>query len=277
MTTLWTPAQLGSNMLIWVDPTNPANVTLSGSNLASIVNSGSLGGTFSAASSQPLKATINGQGAYGGGSSPNASMVTATSLSTPASDMTFIGLVVGTSTASAGNALMFGGYSASAGINFNGYSSNNDGAVWSTGDWLTFGAGWNPGTPYSSAETTTGADGRAHIIVSQLAAGGDSFYLDSASVVLRSNGAASVPAVNAVFKLGYFSGWTIGHLAMIKGTLSTAQRQQYEGYLAWKFNIQSQLLSTHPYVYSPPLLEGVFNTTPNPAQPSQFFARRRGF
>ena len=39
---------------------------------------------------------------------------------------------------------------------------------------------------------------------------------------------------------------------LYNGVLSLAQRQQVEGYLAWKWGIQAQLPANHPYVAGPP-------------------------
>ena len=52
-----------------------------------------------------------------------------------------------------------------------------------------------------------------------------------------------------------FDIWFTGYaLEMIKynSGLTTTQRQQIEGYLAWKWTIQTSLPTTHPYYYVPP-------------------------
>lgn len=45
---------------------------------------------------------------------------------------------------------------------------------------------------------------------------------------------------------GYFSG-TISEVLIYNSVLSTSERQTIEGYLAWKWNLQSQLPISHPY------------------------------
>jgi len=46
--------------------------------------------------------------------------------------------------------------------------------------------------------------------------------------------------------ISYFAG-TIYEILCYNTVLSTQQRQQVEGYLAWKWNLQGSLLATHPY------------------------------
>lgn len=45
---------------------------------------------------------------------------------------------------------------------------------------------------------------------------------------------------------GYFTG-TLNEIIIFSNVLSTGQRQQVEGYLAWKWGLQNTLPSTHPY------------------------------
>lgn len=52
----------------------------------------------------------------------------------------------------------------------------------------------------------------------------------------------------------YNYNWTgyVGELIAYNNALSDAQRQQVEGYLAWKWGLQSSLPSNHPYLNVPP-------------------------
>jgi hypothetical protein len=80
------------------------------------------------------------------------------------------------------------------------------------------------------------------------------------------NGNAASPAsgalnlTNTTLYIGNGTGFPInGEIAevlMYQGTLTTGQRQEIEGYLAWKWGLQSSLPNTHPYKNSPipPLL-----------------------
>jgi hypothetical protein len=49
----------------------------------------------------------------------------------------------------------------------------------------------------------------------------------------------------------YWIGY-VGEVIMYNSVLSTSQRQQVEGYLAWKWGLQKNLPSTHPYFLFPP-------------------------
>lgn len=49
----------------------------------------------------------------------------------------------------------------------------------------------------------------------------------------------------------FFSGF-IGEVLIFSKTLSTIERQQVEGYLAWKWGLQTSLPATHPYAKFPP-------------------------
>ena len=62
----------------------------------------------------------------------------------------------------------------------------------------------------------------------------------------------------------YFNGWIFEFIVVDK-LLSTAERQQYEGYLAWKWGTQANLPANHPYKAAAPTV-----TTANPVT-----ARRR--
>jgi len=67
---------------------------------------------------------------------------------------------------------------------------------------------------------------------------------------------------SAGFSIGYATdsgissqpwGGYIGEIVINNTVLSVPQRQYLEGYLAWKWGIQTSLASGHPYVISPPL------------------------
>ena len=52
--------------------------------------------------------------------------------------------------------------------------------------------------------------------------------------------------------LGGGSSFNIGEAVLFDGVISVAQRQQVEGYLAWKWGVQASLPSTHPWFAYPP-------------------------
>jgi hypothetical protein len=81
-------------------------------------------------------------------------------------------------------------------------------------------------------------------------------YLNGNSSSGASTGAFTISAygvgINARYTDGeYFSGY-VGEVLVYNTGLTQVQRQQVEGYLAWKWGIQSSLPSTHPYLKSSP-------------------------
>lgn len=67
---------------------------------------------------------------------------------------------------------------------------------------------------------------------------------------------------------GFYLNGIIGEILVYLNSFTTTQRQQIEGYLAWKWGLQGSLPSTHPYRLSPlyqlppfPLVPRVPNTT----------------
>jgi hypothetical protein len=52
-------------------------------------------------------------------------------------------------------------------------------------------------------------------------------------------------------EIGYYYG-IVGEIIVYLATLTVAQRQQVEGYLAWKWGLQASLPTSHPYYYIAP-------------------------
>jgi hypothetical protein len=68
----------------------------------------------------------------------------------------------------------------------------------------------------------------------------------------------------------YFQGY-ISEILVFHASLSTTQRQQIEGYLAWKWRLTSSLPASHPYALSPSF--GIPSIVPNaPAKTSLTYA-----
>lgn len=55
---------------------------------------------------------------------------------------------------------------------------------------------------------------------------------------------------NTTNRTFYFTG-NIYEIIIYSNVLNTSQRQQVEAYLSWKYNIQTQLPTSHPYYYNP--------------------------
>lgn len=46
----------------------------------------------------------------------------------------------------------------------------------------------------------------------------------------------------------------ISELLLIRSALSTANRQHFEGYFAWRWELQANLVNNHPFKFSPPYI-----------------------
>ena len=71
--------------------------------------------------------------------------------------------------------------------------------------------------------------------------------------VLTITGSTSLPlALGSFFNLGYYYAGRFCELVWYNRGLNDNEIQQIEGYLAWKWGLQSNLPATHPYAFSPP-------------------------
>ena len=74
---------------------------------------------------------------------------------------------------------------------------------------------------------------------------------DEESKATPVNEASIKIGVNGFASGGYLNG-TISEVLIYNSVLSNADRQKVEGYLAWKWSIQSSLLVNHPYYNASP-------------------------
>jgi len=57
---------------------------------------------------------------------------------------------------------------------------------------------------------------------------------------------------NATFRDSMDGTYQLYEVLIYNSYLSTNQRQQIEGYLAWKWGLQANLPANHPYFFAPP-------------------------
>lgn len=72
-------------------------------------------------------------------------------------------------------------------------------------------------------------------------------------------------AIGGLIQSGTIAGTNTGHIhevIVFNVELTTAQRQQIEGYLAWKWGLQPNLPTTHPYTAISPIPKTVLSYTP---------------
>jgi hypothetical protein len=91
-----------------------------------------------------------------------------------------------------------------------------------------------------------------------------SIYGNGTNILPNVNGGNAFTAAAATTYIGGFPattlpGFSLGELLVIDGDITIASRQQVEGYLAWKWGLQTSLPTGHPYKFSSPSV-----TTPVP-------------
>lgn len=96
------------------------------------------------------------------------------------------------------------------------------------------------------------------LVCSQFNGANHTFYLNgTGGTPVNSTGNFGYTAYNVGSSFGEENlvplNGTIGEVILYTGSLSTYNRQRVEGYLAWKWGLQGNLPSTHPYALVPPL------------------------
>lgn len=101
-----------------------------------------------------------------------------------------------------------------------------------------------PGTPFLAVSLYTGASNIMYLNGGTGSGSAFSFTLNTGSYTVACDNS------NAGY-MGYMTG-NIGELLVYSNALTTSQRQQVEGYLAWKWGLQTLLPVIHPYKIGPP-------------------------
>jgi hypothetical protein len=115
------------------------------------------------------------------------------------------------------------------------------------------------GNDYFTPAVTTN---NQSIIAAQWESGSSSnsaVWHDGNSLTRAGGSSASINTATGTTQIGattfqpddYFDGY-IYDMVVVTGTLSTANRQLIEGWLAWKNGLQGKLPNTHPYIKKPP-------------------------
>jgi len=241
---LWTPIQLGTNLTLWLDAANTNSVVLNGSNVSQWSDLSGQGNSVynSIASTQPTYQptglnglpTINfttggmsllGVGNFGVlGSAPRAAAAV------------FYGGAVETGTPAAGESF--------------GFTDVPGGYVWapylyaSSGDIYAY-------DPSFSTDT--------NIFFGQYFNGILSGYFNGSFFGSNSIAPNTIPdQIQIGTRLdGFTQPGEISEIIYVDTGLTLAQQQILEGYLAWKWGLQTNLPTSHPYRYAPPLAAGL--------------------
>jgi hypothetical protein len=78
---------------------------------------------------------------------------------------------------------------------------------------------------------------------------GNSSDTDSATLVIGGTSTDDGVTLNANQMLGF-----VGEVLITNTALSTTDRQQLEGYFAWRRELQANLVNNHPFKFSPPYI-----------------------
>jgi len=244
----FTPTQI-SGCQLWLDAadvngnrTNPANgasvltwVDKSGSGFNATVASGKVAGIYSTANNAMNFA------------SSNTGYVTSYTAN-PTNETMFV--VTNNSTLNVNNFIIIGGQSGARSLSV-ASTGNGLGSVGNLKNQIVFLAS-TPGGTYTAGTTV--------MVTSQFTTSSNSISLNGGTTI--SGGAPAFTAgtttylgVDTTTSAYYYIGLAM-EIIFYNSILNTTQRQQVEGYLAWKWGLQANLPSTHPYKNSliPPLL-----------------------
>ena len=230
----WTPELLGADLALWLDADDSSTITLNGSNVAQWddKSGNDRHATQPTAASQPtyLATGFNGKPTLTWDGTDDAMLL---SMSLPETDLNLFAVADL-------NAVAQNDYILDIGSVRRTFATSGQ----------IFAGSWNP----AAASITTGGQriygfttGPTNQIV----------YSDGTAVSTL----AAVPAalVDGAVGLGNrFLGTAFGpvgdmsELVFVSGTLSDTDRQKLEGYLAWKWGLETNLPADHPYKSAPP-------------------------
>jgi hypothetical protein len=229
---------------LWLDAADPATFTLSGTNISAWRDKSGSNNNASVETGTP---TYSGNGVVFTGS-----QMFNTPLSTVNNTQTFFCVL--TNNSNAGHIVSVKSASLNNGYNY---------MISSSAQTISrFG-----GTAIATGATLTA--GARCLFGASIAGGGNSFLYLNGSQTGFASGSASVSGSGATLAIGayyyttadpapvgYLTG-TINEMIMYYATLTLAQRQQVEGYLAWKWGLQGSIPTTHPYYNIAPNSQGL--------------------
>jgi YD repeat-containing protein len=245
---LWTPTQLSSNLALWLDASNTGSITLNSVNVTQWKDLSGCGNSVSnvSASTQPLyiagSATNLAAVCFNGSSSVLTASSHCLAIGTnPCTIYTVASIAPGAvgcrclfSYGTKNNLSMRSHYESCGGQNAGVVSS--DGDLWLNDNWTT----------------------QASILGSLFAKG--YIYANFDGRPFSSMSAAFNTSANTPLNIGRNPDggeYWFGNLYEIIGAnaaLTTNHTQQIEGYLAWKWGLQTSLPANHPYRYAAPII-----------------------
>lgn len=243
----FSPTDLGSNLGLWLDATDVNTLTLSGANVTTWLDkSGNNRHLVQAtAGNRPTYVTSNPRDAYVEFVAASSQFLDISDATNLAVSRSFSIFVVEQRTASNSTNYIFGGNTGSGGSNLHiGYRTDTTAtlAFWANDlDATISNYATNSNTRVWNFEYT----GSSQVIY----ANGSNLNSRAASSLAAWPGAA----MGRMSNLNAFYNGRIREVVWCTPSLTTAQRQQVEGYLAWKWGRQSDLISTNLFKLYYPL------------------------
>lgn len=248
----WSPLDIGSSLVLWLDADDTATITLNGSSVSQWNDKSTNNNhvTQEVATNQPTYqiAAINGKNAL---DCTDDLMATSTNPFGNTINDAFVAVVYRVDAVTAGTLFSLTG--------FNDVLSRwQSHAPWSTGDVMFDCGGSTVGT--TRIRTNYGVVAGSILLagfycsvadnVQQVWKNGSLLAADNSGHSVAANGNVSIGGIMGATPS--YQNATIGEVVAINGTISEQNRQKLEGYLAHKWGLTESLSSSHPYKDSAP-------------------------
>ena len=251
---LWRPDELGSDLSIWLDAEDTSTITLNSGNVSQWDDKSGNGRNVSqaVAAQQPAYDAANKTITFDGSNDYLFSNTTGASGITSVSMLTVMRMISGGATqdlpmgigetGTAGTVRCFFRASGGTTVGFAGWSrdvTTSDFSYDIGGDYHIF-AGWNTqlATPNNVRLSRDGATPIA--------------YSTSSSPLASTFDGFSVGSLRGALVGNYYSNISVQEIVVLYSAITDADRQKLEGYLAWKWALEANLPSDHPYKSRPP-------------------------
>jgi len=240
LSTVFTPKALG-NVSLWLDGADASTITLSGSNVTAW-NDKSGNGNNTTVTGTPTVSTqarnryisLNGSSGFSGAVSITGNTITTFAViiipGNASGNARIVSLGVGTDIGSQSYVIPL--YQLNGTTNLATYRNGLLTSITNT----------TTNSPILASSTYDNTNGYIY-----LNGGTPTSYSSSGAFGITSYGIGRFVGSASLFFTGY-----IGEVIIYNTALTTVQRQQVEGYLAWKWGTQASLPSTHPYIKSSP-------------------------
>lgn len=237
------PTDISSSSL-WLDGADRSSIALSGSNVTSWIDKSGNGRNATSVNSPTITTgALNGQSVISFGGTPY--MTTTLSLGTTQALTLFTVARPGS----------LGGFQSVVSINANGATRPFNLMMYATdvGYWIfSGGTGATDGNVSTLLSSTSRYDINANYWSPGSPNGTTQVNINGTAYASSTNAPSSLSSTRTLLVAaaqGLIERWTgnIAEIILYSATLTTQERQQVEGYLAWKWGLQGNLPSTHPY------------------------------